>query len=160
MTLPTSNTALARPRAGAAGFTLLEMIIVLVVLGLVVGIAVSRGPQRSRALDVRAAVGQVVQTLRLARGAAIAANAPVTVVVNGGQRTLSVAGGRPLQLPPGFGLTAATGLDGIPGPKLTGIRFSPNGSSSGGRIVLADGARRVVVGVDWLTGRVSVADAP
>jgi len=136
------------------------MIIVLVVLGLVVGIAVSRGPSRSRSLDARAAVAQVVQTLRLARGAAIAANAPVTVVVNGGQRTLSVAGGRAVQLPAGFGLTAASGLDAIPGPKLTGIRFAADGSSSGGRIVLADGRRRVVVGVDWLTGRVSVADAP
>jgi general secretion pathway protein H len=142
------------------GFTLLEMIIVLVVLGLVLGIAVSRGPSRSRSLDVRATVSQVVLTLRQARGAAIAANRPVTVVVNGAQRSLSVDGARPLQLPPGFGLTAASGLDAVPGPKLAGIRFAPNGSSTGGRIVLADGKRRVLVGVDWLTGRVSVADAP
>ena len=38
------------------------------------------------------------------------------------------------------------------------IRFNPDGSSSGGRITLADGSRRVAVGVDWLTGRVTVAD--
>ena len=38
------------------------------------------------------------------------------------------------------------------------IRFNPDGSSTGGRITLADGSRRVAVGVDWLTGRVSVAD--
>jgi general secretion pathway protein H len=38
------------------------------------------------------------------------------------------------------------------------IRFNPDGSSTGGRIVLADGTRRTAVGVDWLTGRVSVAD--
>ena len=39
------------------------------------------------------------------------------------------------------------------------IRFNPDGSSSGGRITLTDGNRVMMVGVDWLTGRVSVADA-
>jgi general secretion pathway protein H len=38
------------------------------------------------------------------------------------------------------------------------IRFNPDGSSTGGRIILAEGTRRTAVGVDWLTGRVSVAD--
>ena len=38
------------------------------------------------------------------------------------------------------------------------IRFNPDGSSTGGRISVADGARSIAVGVDWLSGRVSVAD--
>ncbi len=38
------------------------------------------------------------------------------------------------------------------------IRFNPDGSSTGGRIALADAGHRIAVGVDWLTGRVSVAD--
>jgi len=50
----------------------------------------------------------------------------------------------------------------ISGEALNGregdIRFNPDGSSTGGRISLADGRRRIGVGVDWLTGRVSVAD--
>ena len=41
---------------------------------------------------------------------------------------------------------------------LGDIRFNPDGSSTGGRIVLADGSRKIAVGVDWLTGRVTVAD--
>ena len=43
-------------------------------------------------------------------------------------------------------------------PGLGDIRFNPDGSSTGGRIALADGQRRMAVGVDWLTGRVSIAD--
>jgi general secretion pathway protein H len=39
------------------------------------------------------------------------------------------------------------------------IDFQPDGSSSGGRISLVDGRRTMMVGVDWLTGRVSIADA-
>lgn len=142
------------------GFTLLEMIIVLAVLGLIMGLVVTRGPQRSHGLDVRAAVATIVRTLRQARGQAISANRTVTVAVNGAQRLVSVDGTAALALSPGLGLTAGSGIDAVPGPKLTGIRFTPNGSSTGGRIVLADGKRRIVVGVDWLTGRVSVADAP
>ncbi len=44
------------------------------------------------------------------------------------------------------------------GASVGDIRFNPDGSSTGGRIAIADGKRRVAVGVDWLTGRVSVAD--
>lgn len=147
-------------RQGAGGFTLFEMIIVLVVLALVAGVVMGRGPVKSRALNVRAAVADIVATLRGARGTAIAANRPVLVVVNGAQGSVSVDGAPAFRSPAGMGLTAATGMGGVPGPRLTGIRFAPDGSSSGGRIVLADGTRRVQVGVDWLTGRVSVADAP
>jgi general secretion pathway protein H len=147
-------------RGAASGFTLLEMIVVLAVLGMVVGLVVTRGPQRSHGMDVRGAVATVVRTLRQARGQAIAANRPVMVAINGAQRTIGVDGAAAIVLSPELGLTAASGLGAVPGPKLTGIRFAPNGSSTGGRIVLADGRRRIVVGVDWLTGRVSVSDAP
>jgi general secretion pathway protein H len=145
---------------GQAGFTLLEMIIVLVILGLVVGIAAARGPSRSHGLDVRALVDSVVETLRGARGRAIAHNRPVLVAVNGERRSIAVDGGPTILLPPGLGLAAVGGLSGEPGPKLAAIRFAPDGSSTGGRIVLADGKRHTQIGIDWLTGRVSVADAP
>jgi general secretion pathway protein H len=41
-----------------------------------------------------------------------------------------------------------------------GIRFDPDGSSTGGRIELGEGPRKIEIGVDWLTGRVSVVNAP
>jgi general secretion pathway protein H len=43
-----------------------------------------------------------------------------------------------------------------PGGPRAAIRFNGDGSTSGGRIELTDGQRRAQVGVDWLTGRVSV----
>ena len=51
------------------GFTLLEVLIVVVILGLALGIAVSRGPVRSVALEARAAAADMARTLRMARGA-------------------------------------------------------------------------------------------
>ena len=120
--------------------------------GVAVGIA---GTMLARKL-----IASVVETLRGARGRAIAANQTVLVSVNGERHVLSIAGGQTLQFPPALGVTAAAGPTGDPVTTLVGIRFAPDGSSSGGRIVLADGKRRTQIGVDWLTGRVSVADAP
>ena len=56
-------------------------------------------------------------------------------------------------LPGGIGMavTASEGLG-------TSILFLPDGSSSGGRVELAGEGQAALVGVDWLTGRVSVSD--
>lgn len=142
------------------GFTLLEMIIVLVILGLVVGIAVSRGPQRSHGLEVRGLIASVTEALRAARGRAIAGNRPVLIAVNGERRSIAVDGGPTIQLPPQLDLAAVAGPTGEPGKQLAGIRFTPDGSSTGGRIVLADGKKHTQIGIDWLTGRISVSDVP
>jgi prepilin-type N-terminal cleavage/methylation domain-containing protein len=50
-----------------AGFTLLEMIIVIAVLGMALGLVVTRGPMRSQTMEMQAAVNQVAQGLRVAR---------------------------------------------------------------------------------------------
>src|ERR1700760_511621 len=74
-------SAAARDRR-TAGFTLLEMIIVVAVLGLSLGLVVSHGPMRSEALEMQAAVSQVAQGLRTARSKAIAANGTARFVID------------------------------------------------------------------------------
>jgi general secretion pathway protein H len=143
-----------------AGFTLLEMIIVLVIMGLAIGIVAARGPQHSHGLEMRTLVASMTRTLRAARGRAIASNRTIVVAIDGQRHSLSVTGGPSLQLPEALGVTAAAGPAGRPGLAAIAIRFAPDGSSSGGRILLADGQHRIGIGVDWLTGRISVADGP
>jgi general secretion pathway protein H len=145
---------------GSGGFTLLEMIIVLVILGLVVGIAASRGPPRNHGLEKRGLIASLVEALRGARGRAISTNRPVLIAVNGERRSIGIEGGPTIQLPPDLDLAAASGPAGELDKKLTGFRFAPDGSSTGGHIQVADGKRHTQIGVDWLTGRVSVTDAP
>jgi general secretion pathway protein H len=123
------------------GFTLLEMIVVLVVLGLALGLVITHGPARSQRLELDAAARQVIGALRLARSRAIAQERIV--------RVSFVAGGYRLDAEPAIAWPAnlSTAGDRI-------INFSPDGGSSGGRVVLRGGNRQIAIGVDWLTGRV------
>jgi hypothetical protein len=59
-------------------------------------------------------------------------------------------------------LTLLPGTVGIEGlvarVRRVAIRFAPDGSSSGGGVVLTEGAVRMLVTVDGLTGRVRFTD--
>jgi general secretion pathway protein H len=125
------------------GFTLLEIIVVLVVLGLMLGLVMAHGPARSDRLELDASARQVRGALRLARSRAIAEEHAVTVMFEA--RDYRLGGDAPIAWP--ANVSAA-------GDRA--ISFTPDGGSSGGRIVLRDGDRQIAIGVDWLTGRVLV----
>lgn len=69
-----------------------------------------------------------------------------------------VGAGAKRRLPDNLSIELLTIIGENRGARAGDIRFNPDGSSTGGRISLADGKQHVAVGVDWLTGRVSVAD--
>ena len=104
------------------------------------------------------ATAELAAGLRLARSEAILSNRPVAFDLDLIGHRYRVGTATPRRLPADLSLELLT----ISGEILNGregdIRFNPDGSSTGGRISLADGRRHVGVGVDWLTGRVSVAD--
>ena len=142
-----------------AGFSLIEVLVVLAILGLSASMVLGRGPPRSPSLEARAAATQVSQALRLARAQAISGGERVVFVLDvaGGYR---VGTGPVKALPRGLTLTMTAVAALTAGDNIGGIDFLPDGSSSGGRVGVAGGATRAWVGVDWLTGRVSVTDAP
>lgn len=148
------------PAPAAAGFTLIEVLVVLAVISLALGLVLGAGPWRSATLDARVAAGQVAQGLRQARAQAIAGNRRVVFALNVATGAFRVGDGAVQELPRGLDLSLTAVSEETPTSRAGGIAFLPDGSSTGGRIGLAAGRVRVSVGVDWLTGRVSVADAP
>jgi general secretion pathway protein H len=139
------------------GFTLIEMTVVLVILALVIGVAVSRGPSRSPTLELRMAAGSLATALRQARARAIATNSPVRVALDPARHLLAEDGRDPV--PFARGLPVA--IEGaIPAPRgVRVIRFGGDGSASGGAILLGTGKRQTAVRIQWLTGEIHVADA-
>jgi general secretion pathway protein H len=140
------------------GFTLLEILIVLAIMGAVLGIAVMHGPLRSEALQTRAAAGALAQTFRAARAQAIERAQTVAVVIDPERHSFAADLGPARMLAPDMKVVLLPGT--LHGPGDTGlVRFAPDGSASGGGVVFGSARRRLRVDVEWLTGRVRVADA-
>jgi general secretion pathway protein H len=126
------------------GFTLIELMVVIVIMGMVAGLVMIHGPWRSARIEMDASARALTGMLRLARSRAIVLGRDV--VVTSDASWYRVDGGSPWQLPRGEAISAAK------------IVFTPDGVSAGGPIVLSSGGERIAVAVNWLTGRVQ-ADA-
>jgi general secretion pathway protein H len=140
-----------------AGFTLLEMLVVVAIMGFAFGLIITRGPMRSQTMEMQAAVNDVAQGLRLARSKAITTNTTARLTLDLTQRNFRIDNGRSTSLPPNLTVAMVAVSEETVGQRLAAIRFNGDGSASGGRIDLANGERRAQVGVDWLTGRISVS---
>jgi len=146
-------------RGRDGGFTLIEILVVLAIMGAVIGIVVMRGPVTSRGLQTRAAAGLLVQTLREARAQAIERSRTVNVAIDPVHRNFAADGGAIHTMAPGVEVTVLPPALKGPGDVRV-ISFAPDGSASGGAVVLGNAARRVQIDIEWLTGRVQVANAP
>jgi general secretion pathway protein H len=112
-------------------------------------------------VQIKGAARRTAATLRMARDTAIRTGSESALVIDVEARRLDLPGFRPVFLPAGVNLDLEVArrelLDGDRGA----IRFFPDGSSTGGRIVLSRGKGADVtgyqVGVNWLTGRVRLA---
>jgi len=153
----TSPTGRARR---PAGFTLVEL---LVVLGILALLALLAGPVVSRALPgatLKTAASNVADALRRVRSDAIVSNAERQLLIDVEGRIV-VIGREPerLSLPAELQLRVVVGDTEVAGRTSGGIRFFPDGSSTGGRISIAVDDTAYDVRVDWLTGRISL-DGP
>lgn len=150
--------------ARRAGFTLLELIFVLMIMA--IGMAIV-GPMLDGGIDsreVRRAARQLASTMHHLRGEAVATGRPTALRIDQHENTIeTVGGGRWAVLSERAEIESVSGA--IPaGDDVWDIRFFPNGSNTGGQIVLAnrrDRTRnRLQVSLDPLLGVINVGDAP
>ncbi|MBD8190468.1 type II secretion system protein [Pseudomonas fluorescens] len=137
------------------GFTLLEMLVVIVLISIAAGLVGFGLQQGLRAAKERQAVGQIVEALRSTRARAIVSGTTESTVFD--LRNLSVqAPGRPKQhWPAGLQVTLHTAEQ-----AGSAVDFYPDGSSTGGNLLLANGSRRWRIDIGWLTGSVQSRALP
>jgi len=141
-----------------AGFTLFELLVVMVVMGMAIAAVSALYRSPSSGTQVKATAQLAASRLRDLRAAAMTTASERFATIDVGGRVMRFSDGRaPLEL--GRSITVAvTGADSERRSGTSaGVRFFPDGSSSGATIELRSERQAYEVRINWLTGRVSTA---
>jgi general secretion pathway protein H len=148
---------MGRPEAvarGERGFTLLELIVTLFVVGLAVALTIPAIGRSTESISVRADVAGFAAVLRHARERAVTGRKTHAVVIDPQAHKMTVHTGSPDgDVRETRSLAERLTVEATPPSALT-VRFEPQGNSSGGDFKLVSGSITYLVSVDAITGRV------
>ena len=143
--------------ARTRGFSMLELLLVLVLLVLAYGLATPVVANLSGAGDLKASARTIASALKRTRNAAIAARQETPLTFDLESRTMTFTGDvKPVQLSAKLDLQLYTVEQELTSDKIAAIRFYPDGSSTGGRVTIGKDARKFEIDIDWLTGRIQI----
>lgn len=131
------------------------MVVMLIIsmLFALVGVSISRSIQGA---EIRNASREIVAGIRHTRGQAIIQRQQQTFQVDADAKTWTAAEREPVEIPEGLDITINTARSEMTGENAGGIRFYPDGASTGGSVELLAGERTWTINVSWLTGEVSM----
>lgn len=166
-------------RGRARGFTLLELLVVLLLVGLVSALVVPRMLASLPGVQLKSAARAVAASLRYARSQAVFQTTPYVAAFDGARARLvvepvAVAGAAPewgeepatrggpegrrvYELPTGVEVEVLGGEVAADGTETARVLFFPRGDSTGGRVVLRDPRQReYAIIIDPITGIVEI----
>jgi general secretion pathway protein H len=135
---------------------MVELLVVLVIVSLMlalVGTSISRSISGA---EMRTAAGKVAAGLRYTRTQAILKKSEQVFIVDTEALTYQAAGREPKPLPEGMLVELNTARSELTSETAGGIRFYPDGGSTGGNVRLEANGRIYRVNVAWLTGEASI----
>jgi general secretion pathway protein H len=140
----------------ATGFTLVELLIVMVLVALILGLV---GTSLSRSIsgsEMRTAAGKLAANLRYTRTQAILTKSEQVLLIDTENRSYRAPDRPEVKLPEGMDVELTTARSELTSEAVGGIRFYPDGGSTGGFVRLDANGRIYRVNVTWLTGEASV----
>ncbi len=145
-----------RVRWSQVGFSLVELLLVMTLVGVVLAVAGGTIAGNLDSVKVKRASNDLVSALRYTRGRAVVSREEKTLDFNVETLTYQAPDRQPVTLPEDMTVQLRTATSDILDNSTGRIRFFPDGSSTGGRITLIAGQREWRVNVGWLTGEVTV----
>lgn len=148
---PISPTELVPPDAG---FTLVELLVVLAILAMSATLVVGHMGKRRTQDEIGIAMARSIQLLRETRALAVRTGRDQVAYIDVQRGQLvSPDGSHRVGFPRTAGVTmTADHVEHYPNG-LAGVRFFDTGGSSGGTVTVQSGGLSRRIQVDWLTGR-------
>jgi general secretion pathway protein H len=137
-----------------AGFTLIEVIAVMLIIALVASLALTMMPGTGRA-GLKALTLQTASLLRRERLGAILTGSDREVSLDGERRVLVGDGGDIVVLPRDIVLDIL-GADALWSGRQAVVRFHPDGASTGAVLKLSREKAEYEIRVNWYTGSVAI----
>lgn len=134
------------------GFTLVELMVVMIIIALIMGLIATSMSRSVSSAEARAASRKLVASLRYTRTRAIIDKKEQIFLVDTSNRSYQAPGRKRIDLPEGVEVTITTARSEVTSEDVAGIRFFPDGGSTGGHIELTVNGREYRVNVAWLTG--------
>ncbi len=142
------------------GFTLVELIAVIVLLAIATAVVTVSFSKSLAGAKVRGASRDLVAALRYTRGQAIVKGRQEVLLLDLEKNTYTAPGKPEVALPKDMTLQLTTATTEQTGENSGGIRFFPDGSSTGGHVSVLQGQREWRINVAWLTGEIALDPAP
>ncbi|HKH28865.1 MAG TPA: prepilin-type N-terminal cleavage/methylation domain-containing protein [Sphingomicrobium sp.] len=148
-----------RPRTPSidrrAGFTLIEVVAVMMIIALVASLAVTMMPGTGRG-GLKALTLETASLLRRERLGAVLTGRDRQVSLDGERRVLVGDGGDVLAIPRDVALNVL-GIDALWSGRQAVVRFTPDGASTGAVLKLSRENAEYEIRVNWYTGGVAIA---
>lgn len=149
---PTPRTRITDRRAG---FTLIEVVAVMLIIALVASLAVTMMPGTGRG-RLKALALETAALLRRERLGAVMTGRERQVSLDGEQRVLVGDGGDVVSVPRDVVLDIL-GIDALWSGRQAVVRFHPDGASTGTVLKLSREKAEYEIRVNWYTGGVAIA---
>ena len=149
---------MTRKRA-AAGFSIIEMVVVVVLVAAVVAIGASAMSRQLPGQRLRESARELAAQLRFTRAQAIASGKSQLFTLDANTREWRAGDKREGKLARDIQIVATGARNEAQREGVAAVRFFPEGAATGGRFLLSHGKAAWQVDVEWLTGEVRVSRA-
>lgn len=145
-----------RMRIERGGFTLVELLVVMVIAALVLGLVATSISRNISGAEMRSAANKLAASLRYTRTRAILDKEEKVFLVDTENQSYLAPKREAVVLPEGMTIALTTARTELTSESVGGIRFYPDGGSTGGYVELDANGRIYRVNVAWLTGEASI----